>query len=321
MKWFPPAAVTTLLACGLAVGAPAPALATTQCTRTLAAGEHTLPVTYAGQRYEVTVYLPTGARASGRLPAIVNLHGTQGTGSGQVQYSAMKPAADAGRYVVVAPSGTIPAGSGFAWNVPGVGAPPAGARDDVGFLDQVITTATTTLCLDPARVYGTGYSGGGRMMSAFACHRPARIAAIAPVAGLRAGRPDPLDAGRPDPAACAPGRAVPVVTFHGLQDTKNPYLGGGSAYWGYPVPVALERWAQVNSCRGGSRTAAVSTHVSRVSYRNCHRAAEAVLYTISDGGHTWPGTPVDNGNGHVTQEIDANRLMWRFFQRFRLPRT
>ena len=173
-------------------GGPAPG-----CTRTVGAGEHTLAVTFAGQQYQVTAYVPAGVAATTVLPVVVNLHGTQGTGSGQLQYSAMKPAADAGRYLVVAPTGVIPAGSGFAWNVPGVGTAPAGARDDVGFLDQVITTATTALCADPARVYGTGYSGGGRMMSAFACLRADRVAAIAPVAGLRAGRPDPADTTRP----------------------------------------------------------------------------------------------------------------------------
>ena len=47
-------------------------------------------------------------------------------------------------------------------NVPGVGTPPAGARDDVGFLEAVLTTATSALCAVPTRVYGTWYSGGGR---------------------------------------------------------------------------------------------------------------------------------------------------------------
>lgn len=48
-------------------------------------------------------------------------------------------------------------------------------------------------CVDDDRVFATGYSGGGRMSSALACELSDTIAAIAPVAGLRAGRPSPVD--------------------------------------------------------------------------------------------------------------------------------
>lgn len=293
---------------------------TPACSRSAQPGERTIPVTFAGRQYQVTVYVPAGAPATTRLPLVMNLHGTGSTGTGQLHYSAMKPAADAGQFLVVAPSGAIPNAGGFAWNVPGVGAPPAGARDDVGFLEQVLTSATSALCAAPARVYGTGYSGGGRMTSAFACARPNRLAAIAPVAGLRAGRPDPQNPAQPDAASCAPVRPVPVVAFHGQQDATNPYQGGGSDVWRYPVPVAQARWSAINRCTSGPASATVSAHVTRTSYQGCADGADTVLYTVSDGGHTWPGTPVaSTGNGGTTQEISANTLMWQFFQRFQLP--
>ncbi|MBG0563734.1 extracellular catalytic domain type 1 short-chain-length polyhydroxyalkanoate depolymerase [Actinoplanes aureus] len=307
MRW----PLTFAIAALVSLTAPASADAAARCTSALKPGDHTLPVTFQGRQYPVNVYVPAGARGA----AVINLHGTQSTGAGQLEYSDMRSTADAGRFLVLAPSGAIPAAGGFAWNVPGVGTPPAGARDDVAFLDQVITTATTSLCVDRTRVYGTGYSGGGRMMSAFACHRPHRIAAIAPVAGLRAGRPDPVDTSKLDPLSCTPGRAVPVITFHGLQDATNPFPGGGSPYWGYSVPAAQQRWAQINKCSDRPRTTTVSTNVSKVSYQRCRGGAEVVLYTIANGGHTWPGTSVDNGNGTVTHEINANRLMWQFFER------
>ncbi|GAA4601170.1 polyhydroxybutyrate depolymerase [Actinoplanes octamycinicus] len=295
----------------------APAAAGPACRRTAGPGEQTLTVPFAGVDYPVTVYVPAGARTTKRLPLVVNLHGTQSTGGNQLRYSDMASAADRDGFLVVAPSGNIPAAAGFAWNVPGVGTPPAGARDDVAFLAEVVTTAVRSLCGDPARVHGTGYSGGGRMISAFACARADLLAAIAPVAGLRAGRPDPLDPARVDPASCRPSRPVPVLTFHGEQDGTNPYQGGGSPYWQYSVAVARQRWAELNGCRDGARTVAVSAHVTRTSYRKCRGRADVTLYTVADGGHTWPGTPVDNGNGTVTREIDANALMWDFFQRHR----
>ncbi|MEU4625725.1 hypothetical protein AB0G04_37845 [Actinoplanes sp. NPDC023801] len=156
------------------------------------------------------------------------------------------------------------------------------------------------------------------MISAFACARPERIAAIAPVAGLRAGRPAPRNPGEPDPSSCTPGRPVPVLAFHGEQDGTNPFAGGGSVYWGYSVPAAQRRWARINGCAPEPRTTAVTAQVSKISYRSCRRGAEVTLYRIADGGHTWPGTPIDNGNGTVSHDIDANRVMWRFFRRHHL---
>jgi polyhydroxybutyrate depolymerase len=312
MKWMV-AALTALTASAVT---PAPAQAAPVC----APGEHTVSVTFQNQQYPVTIYLPAGKKRGERLPIVLNLHGTQSTGSNQLQYSDMKLSADAGRYLVLAPSGAIPAAAGFAWNVPGTGTPPEGARDDIAYLDEVIKTAVRSWCGDPTRVYGTGYSGGGRMLSAFACRSPQRLAAIAPVAGLRAGRPDPFNPTRPDPSSCTPLPGIPVLTFHGEQDWTNPFQGGGSPYWGYSVPAAQERWADINGCHPRPRTTTVTETVSKTTYRGCRRGADVVLYTIADGGHTWPGTPVDNGNGVVTHDISANNLMWSFFQHHRLPR-
>jgi poly(3-hydroxybutyrate) depolymerase len=118
----------------------------------LAAGEHQIPVPFAGKQYQVTVYLPAGASSRTALPMVLNLHGTQSTGSGQLQYSNLKPAAD----------------------------------------------------------------------------------------------------------------------------------------------------------------------VAKTVYGACRNGVEVRLYSVSNGGSTWPGSPIDNGNGTVTHEISANALMWQFFQRYRL---
>ncbi|MFD6415827.1 alpha/beta hydrolase family esterase [Streptomyces sp. NPDC060194] len=286
-------------------------------TPSLAAGQYTTPVVFGGSTYQVLVRIPDRAPGA-RLPMVLDLHGSRSTGPDQLAYSNMAPTADANGFVVVAPTGVVPSGSGFSWNVPHV--TPSGTRDDVGFIRQVIDTLTVGACLDPARIYATGYSGGGRMASALGCMLSDRIAAIAPVAGLRAGRPDPSGASAPDPASCAPSRPVPVIAFHGQRDGTNPYGGGGDVIaWRYSVPVALQRWAALNDCTTGPTTTRISAHVRKTVFTGCRAGAEAQLYTVSDGGHTWPGTPHDNGNGLVTREIDANRLMWEFFRRHTLP--
>jgi poly(3-hydroxybutyrate) depolymerase len=59
-----------------------------------------------------------------------------------------------------------------------------------------------------------------------------------------------------------------------------------------------------------------------------------VLYVVEGGGHSWPGTPLFNGDaaaqadtaagglasvaGTTTMDISATELAWEFFQRHQL---
>jgi polyhydroxybutyrate depolymerase len=156
------------------------------------------------------------------------------------------------------------------------------------------------------------------MVSQFACDNPERLAAIALVAGLRAGAPlATTDGFVPDPATCTPAVPVPVVAFAGTADPVNPFTGGGAPYWGYSVPAALDRWAELNHCRRGPVTRQVTEHVSVVFFVACRRNADTRLYVVAGGGHTWPGaddTDFPPALGPVTHEISANEIMWDFFR-------
>ena len=59
--------------------------------------------------------------------------------------------------------------------------------------------------------------------------------------------------------------------------------------------------------------------MSGVRYGGCDDDATVVLYTIQDGGHTWPGGWPIPGVGKTSQDIDATEELWEFFQTFRLP--
>ena len=45
-------------------------------------------------------------------------------------------------------------------------------------------------------------------------------------------------------------------------------------------------------------------------------AADVVFYTVDGGGHAWPGGGwmPEAIVGHITQDIDATRVMWAFFE-------
>ena len=300
--------------------------AATQCSRTLS-GTRTLDIDFDGTTYPVRVHVPEASDPETPLPLVLDLHGSDSNGFFQASISDLDAVADSDEtgFIVAQPSAAIAtesssplADGNWAWNVPGVPTiagrlPPEDARDDVDFLAAVIEELTAQGCADPQRVYVTGFSGGGRMASALACARPDLIAAIAPVAGLRAGSPDAEDPGAVDTSACASAQGVSVMTFHGTADLVNPYNGNTDPRWGYDVATAVQSWADLNQCTE-STTEQVSEHVQRAVHRGCAQDAEVVSYTVTDGGLTWPGTSADiSALGATTQEISASQLMWEFF--------
>lgn len=285
------------------------------CRPSLAAGTHTLTITSSGRDRTVVVHIPSRTvRHDGRVPLVLTLHGSGSNAVEQLARSGLDAAADGSGFIAVAPQGYLGGGGAYAWFVPHIN---AGADpNDEQFLLDTIAELSRTACGDPSRVYATGYSGGGRMVSAFACDHADSVAAIVPVAGLRAGAPmkDAAGAFTPDPSTCRPSRPVPVLTFAGTADPVNPFAGGGAAYWGYGTAAALGRWATLNKCRRTPTTTQVSEHVTRIAYSACRAHADVVAYVVDGGGHTWPGSQATwpSQLGVVTQEISADAIAWAF---------
>jgi polyhydroxybutyrate depolymerase len=51
----------------------------------------------------------------------------------------------------------------------------------------------------------------------------------------------------------------------------------------------------------------------RDDYTGCRRGSDVQLYSVTDGGHTWPGAIDVPRLGPVTTEIDAADLILDFF--------
>ena len=299
-------------------------------------GTSTMTVRSQGHAYDVLVHVPTAYNAAKPVALVFNLHGSTSDGATEEKTTGMDETADRHGFVVTYPNGgvpTTPVGAlplptGYFWNIPGVplvgGVPvPPGTRDDVRFLLDVVATLSGKLCIDPARIYATGASGGGRMASLLACVESRRFAAIAPVMGVRAGNPDKDDPSRPDPSTCLPSRPVPVLAIHGQQDPVDPYDGGGEEYWGYSVPTAMKRWAVLDGCHVGPRSMRMTPTVTRIAWSRCQGRASVVLVRSSIGGHEWPGRPAPTGLGPVLGPVDmsisADEVIWRFFAAHPLP--
>jgi len=264
-----------------------------------------------GSDRALLVHVPAGFDARRPVPLLFLFHGSGGTGAQILERSGLTATADRHGFILAAPDGLIPNRDGFVWNIPGVPnasgkLPGAGDASDVAFVLATIDALAKRRCVDPARVYATGYSGGGRMASLLACVAADRIAAIAPDVGLRAGRPDPADTSRPDPADCRPARPMPILSYSGDRDTVNPIAGGGPGYWLYSLEAAEARWAALDGCKPEPLRRQVSATVSEKVFTGCRGGVEFASRLVAGGEHVW---------------LADNEAMWSFLSRWRRSRS
>jgi polyhydroxybutyrate depolymerase len=247
----------------------------------------------SGQRPRTyRLFVPPGYDAHQRLPLVLDLHGSGGSSAGQAKNSSFETVSASERFIVA----TLDAVDAR-WNVP----IQAGRPDDVAYVSDVIDHVGRQVCTDEARVYATGFSGGARMTSLLGCKLGSRIAAIAPVSGLRL----------PGPGQCS-GRPVPVLTFHGLADPQNTYNGhlpDRGAEWLESVPEALAGWARHNSCKGDAILDDPPGPLSTMRYEGCADGGEVRMIRIDGLGHAW-----------TRKEVDTTVVMWQFFNSHRLNR-
>jgi polyhydroxybutyrate depolymerase len=261
----------------------------TACNLPHASGVEERRLTSGGLERTYRLFVPPGYNGRTPLSLVLELHGSGGTSAGQAKTSGFQDIAARDGFLVASLQA-----DGGRWNVP----VREGRPDDVAYVGDVIDDIAAKVCTDKARVYATGFSGGGRMSSLLGCMLNSRIAAIAPVSALRW------------PAPCK-GRAIPVLTFHGLADQQNTYDGkaeGRGDEWLESVPDALAGWAGHNGCNSKVILEDPAGPLSTMRYTGCRDGAEVRMIRIDGLGHTW-----------TRKEIDTTEEMWQFFKRHRLP--
>jgi polyhydroxybutyrate depolymerase len=244
-----------------------------------------------GRERTYRLFVPPSYDGRTRLPLVLELHGSGGTAAGQAGTSRFEALAASETFLVASLQA---AAEGNRWNVPVT----ADRPDDVAYVSDVIDAIAASACTDLSRVYATGFSGGARMSSLLGCRLSERIAAIAPMAGLRW------------PADDCDARPMPVLTVHGLADPQNTYDGHVAergAEWLESVPDALAAWARHNGCDADLVVDDPPGPLATLRYARCDAGAEVRLIRVDGLRHQW-----------AREEIDATRVMLEFFRKHTL---
>ncbi|MDP3909361.1 MAG: PHB depolymerase family esterase [Gemmatimonadales bacterium] len=293
-------------------------------------GNHDLALRVDGRTRRYIAHLPPHARAGAPLPVVIVLHGGGGSGRGMQPMVRTDGLADREGFIVVYPDGTGRWGRRLlTWNA---GSCCGYARDrqvdDVGFIRALLDDLSRRTPVDTRRVYATGLSNGGMMAYRLGAEAGDRIAAIAPVSGGTV--VDSLRSPRP----------IPILHIHSVDDPRALYGGGLGPPFPYTnarvmhphMDSVIARWVAFDRCprepnvgetvRGRPGTPAATHTATPHVYGPCAAGSEVVLLKLTGAGHVWPGAAEQSWQEHVgaaTDVIDANTVIWRFFQRFSLP--
>ncbi|WP_125778325.1 cellulose binding domain-containing protein [Antribacter gilvus] len=238
----------------------------------LATGTHTL--TSGGQSRTFRLDVPAGYDPNRPYRLVVGLHWWHGTSADVVNqgFYGLKPLAGQST-VFVAPQGID-----NAW--------PNSNGQDVTFVDNVLRTVESALCIDTTQRFATGFSYGGGMSNALACARADVFRAVAVLNGAQL-------------SGCTGGtQPIAYLGSHGVVDDVLNISQGRAL---------RDRALQTNGCQAKQApepAAGSGTHV-RTDY-TC-RDGYPVVWIASDSGHQWDAKDRGQAQSWVPGEV------WRFF--------
>ena len=274
-------------------------LAVTEAVSFYAQNRNNGTIVSSGERREYLLHVARNLDRTKPAALVISLHGAGGWPALQRDLSRWDELADREGFIVVYPAGRDTPGPRI-WDMSG--------DRDARYIADLIDKLRAEHNIDARRVYANGFSNGGGMSFVLSCRMPDRFAA----AGM-------VGAALLLPSSwCKSAQPVPMIGIHGLRDPAAPYRGGNSwiaTHFAPFLPFGAD-WARRNRCAPRPRDVEIREGVTRREYKECANDATVVLYTLRDGGHTWPG----GGElpewfvGKTITDFDATAEMWRFFE-------
>lgn len=244
-------------------------------TSKLAAGETTRTVQVGGVARSYLLHVPTSYTGGAPVPLVVDFHPNLENNQFERLNSGYATLSDQNGFIVA-----FPQGIDNSWNV-GVCCTTSRTVDDLGFAKAVVTDIESAACIDPKRVYATGYSMGGGMSLYLACNAADVFATVAAAA---------YDLYDDTQEPCHPSRPITVMTFRGTADPIESYAGGmSSPPNGLPVVVdrlgavgTFQKWAMLDDCTDAMPAAGTG---GCQTYSQCSAGVQVTLCTTPGGGH------------------------------------
>ena len=302
-----------------------------------------------GIQREFLIHVPQRVDGSTRVPVVIMIHGTSGSGGKFYNISGWVEKADATGFIAVFPSalsyclgddddrdGVIEPDEyriTTKWAAGQLGTPlmplctdeqiaklppdrqaqiqSRTVRDDVAFFDAIVASIRQDLPVDPRRLYVTGFSNGGQMSGRLLMERSNTFAAFAMAAG---GPAVPGPAQRPAPVVFSVGSLDDgFLEASGL--TELPL--DDSLVFLSPFDGLVQRLTGAVGLDPTARTflagkvngKTVATHNYATSLLGADN--QLVLAVIEDATHQYP-----NGTNHP---VVMTELLWPFFLRYSLP--
>lgn len=274
---------------------PTPPAPLTCSGKTGARGDRAYDVKTGSRSTSVLVHVPASYDPTKPTQLVVAFHGYL-MGSGELRSTThLADAGDAKSFITA-----FPQGAGKSWNGGDCcGDASNGDLDDELLAREIVKLLSSEYCVDPKRVFATGFSNGGFLSHRLACHASDVFAAIASVSGVMG----------IDPSTCTPKRAVPVLQIHGTSDNVVPYKGGRALFVGpeyRSVATTMTAWRDKDACPATpTTTAAPKDKVTCQSWGPCTQGAAVELCTIDGGDHKWPGGSGSNGSSSTWKATDA----------------
>lgn len=276
------------------------------CGTVASTGTKTATVSFGGGNRSYFVHVPTAYDGSKPLAVIIALHGLTDDAGKMEKLTGFDSLADKNGFLVVYPDGI-----GGSWNAGNCcGTAQTTQVDDIGFLLAVVKDFSAHYCVDPKRIFATGFSNGAYMAQRLGCEKADIFAAIAPVSG------------EINLKSCKPSRPLPVLEFHGNADFIVPFGGGGLTGGAWSVDETIAFWKENGGCTD-AKPANISKNgnATCTGYSACKGGAAVELCVLDGCGHQWPSSPEPASlfGGKMSTDIDASAAIWAFFAAHPLP--
>jgi polyhydroxybutyrate depolymerase len=252
---------------------------------------------------DALVHIPIGYLAGIPAPLVMQFHGAgpNAAAQGYEEGSPLHQLSDRAGFIDVFPQGLRAPNGNLGWNAYG---PVYVKIAEIPFVNKLLDTIEADYCVNPRRIYASGFSNGANMVNYVACRDADRFAAVAPVVGPMFGQDD---------GPCRPTRPVPMIDIHSVNDPGVPYGGHpGAPDYDFPlpsVPAWLDGWAQLDGCPQALPSVSGADGVQKRIWTGCQGGARIVAYA-TNAGHAWPG------------QLDgepAAQAVWDFMSSFGLP--